>query len=1505
MQLQTDNDSLGGRVVIFGAGPIGRGVVAPLVRRNSLGMAFVCSTSEQAFAMNAAGQYTVREAGCPDSNAISEFRAFPSENSGLCDEASRLRFVFTAVRAKNLPSLAGPLAILIRARLAAGLSGPWNVICCENMPVDENPIYRLRQALEDWSNDANYVSFIKDRLGLVGAVIDATALTASSRKPGCLDVVVAGGFSEILIDATAIKGNLPDFLGLCPVQDLRVHRERKLFIHGLGHAALGYLCHAKGLHNIADGMRDVTIRAVVRAAMRESADALSLRYPNVLHHDSLTKYVEDLLNCFADSSLADTVERVGRDTFLKLGPEERILGAIRNAEVTTGRAEALRIVLCAALEYAREQGAIDETAPAGSILAEHHNGHSLIGLWSAYIARTNLEESFSSFVDRGCDLRVFPRVLVLDVDGTLTDKVEEPLRPEIAELIIKLRDAGVNIVILSGLSKRRFTELILPALKRAGGGDNVTVFGGCGAFGLRYDKVWTEQELHHVSFSALERDSIEIRLFTESEVQDLITLIREAIPGAVAELRDTHIVVRVESDARAKLSASALSAAVAASKLNGVLRERLLSARSGFTDAVRLNVRVSRGGLINVLLLTKGDGLYFALRDIEERYGGVCEGHHTLVLDDSINDEGGGLYSGNELVRVRVGQFSPIVLNVGPPASSHLSTVIDVGPPAGPVGTVSILRRLLGAFSRGNGLPVNDAATASEGLSGASSSRRHLAGQTLLLKAADHPDTTTYAKTVERVGPPGERFEDSVSVGVLRPVIIVSIKDLYPGAPASYLQEFYHLRHVYNGNATFLLAVQPPAAINHDYPSLFTTIQRARENLGSLFYDRPVLIVADAGRKTRNFPLTLRYGFQGLFPFSAGRSYLREVIARAGNLFLNTPTPSDYLVAVASDSVLDLHSVKPQPARLSIPLAPLPDTLTLSERVLALLDSTGRVSKVIAKPSGALELQLQQSFHLSALWTLPFATIWPKRAILHPLLETLESTLMNNGSSFINAPTDLYHGLVEGLYATADEWQSRRPPSMSADDWATIRAIALAAFGPHGTKISYPLLPPGGFRDEGHIRIARRRIEDLNPMPLSTVSVDPRVRVTGAFFATGARAVVKGRGLLRIGKGVHLTNVLIDMGDNGGLTIPDGWTLHDTYIHASCQFEGVNGFLSGVFRSTPPSHHILPAMGETFSGSQCTTIVLSRSGENLRVDIPLTACKDVLAALRVGTDRWNLQALQDQTDILAGAMGTDRLTAIIGRELASAPPVFPIEPNRVRIVSRVRYAQWVRQLASEIIARKESAGLFWVTLEGLQGAGKSYLAAVLRKELRSRGLAATIIEEDWSHFSRPIREQLRTTDPARFACHRETWHDWDRNRKIVRTLAHAEAGYVTLHGLYNRASGVCDLSKRFYGRTDGIIIYTGFYVSDPGLSGIPSDGPTKRLSVYVGISPENSLLVKRRRDRWRSSDEIAAFDSTIYRPAFTRYTRLFNPAINADYVILVDPRDRDAIEVVRPPEVRS
>jgi mannitol-1-phosphate 5-dehydrogenase len=112
---------------------------------------------------------------------------------------------------------------------------------------------------------------------------------------------------------------------------------------------------------IADAINRPEVLCITQNAMLESARALSARYSMPL--EDLFAHVQDLLCRFSNRALGDTCARVGADIGRKLGPGDRLIGAIKCCDeqgitpafISAGAAAALSCHL-------REQGLAPEAA---------------------------------------------------------------------------------------------------------------------------------------------------------------------------------------------------------------------------------------------------------------------------------------------------------------------------------------------------------------------------------------------------------------------------------------------------------------------------------------------------------------------------------------------------------------------------------------------------------------------------------------------------------------------------------------------------------------------------------------------------------------------------------------------------------------------------------------------------------------------------------------------------------------------------------------------------------------------------------------------------------------------------------------------------------------------------------------------------------------------------------------------------------------------------------------
>ncbi|HAJ95602.1 MAG TPA: hypothetical protein DCP02_05135 [Actinobacteria bacterium] len=143
--------------------------------------------------------------------------------------------------------------------------------------------------------------------------------------------IFAEPYNNLILDKKAFKNPIPDVKGLFPKDNMKAWVDRKLFIHNLGHAAISYLGY---LHNrkfiyLYEALAVKKLYDRTRETMMQAAEILMKEYPGEFTKKDLEDHIDDLLKRFTNEALGDTIYRIGRDLIRKLGPEDRLVGAIK------------------------------------------------------------------------------------------------------------------------------------------------------------------------------------------------------------------------------------------------------------------------------------------------------------------------------------------------------------------------------------------------------------------------------------------------------------------------------------------------------------------------------------------------------------------------------------------------------------------------------------------------------------------------------------------------------------------------------------------------------------------------------------------------------------------------------------------------------------------------------------------------------------------------------------------------------------------------------------------------------------------------------------------------------------------------------------------------------------------------------------------------------------------------------------------------------------------------
>jgi len=314
------------KIVVFGAGNIGRSFVGQLFARAGYRVVFVDVDKALVEALNREGRYRIEiRDRTPETIWVEGVSAMDGRDTdAVARELATADIAATAVGPSALPRIYPAIASGLLLRHKSG-APPLDIIICENLRnAAEAFAAGLRPLLPADFPLAQSVGLIETSIGKMVPIMPEEA-----RREDPL-LLYAEAYNTLILDAKAFKNPIPDVPGLDPKQNMAAYVDRKAFIHNCGHAAaayLGYLTEPRWVY-LWEAMADDRVQEGARRAMWESARSLIRRYPDEFDEANQRDHIEDLLSRFANQALGDTIYRVGRDLPRKLSREDRMIGAL-------------------------------------------------------------------------------------------------------------------------------------------------------------------------------------------------------------------------------------------------------------------------------------------------------------------------------------------------------------------------------------------------------------------------------------------------------------------------------------------------------------------------------------------------------------------------------------------------------------------------------------------------------------------------------------------------------------------------------------------------------------------------------------------------------------------------------------------------------------------------------------------------------------------------------------------------------------------------------------------------------------------------------------------------------------------------------------------------------------------------------------------------------------------------------------------------------------------------
>lgn len=316
------------KLVLFGAGKIGRSFIGQLFATSGFEVVFVDISEPVIKELNRLNEYkVVIKSSQPDEiiNVSNVRGILGHEVEKIARELSACDIAAISVGQKGLPQVINTLArgLILRQRKFG--RRPLDIILAENM---HNADKYVRDILYNCLS-RDYP--VEELVGLIETSIGKMVpIMPEEEQEKDLLLIYAEPYNTLIVDKRAFKNQIPDVKGLEPKENMKAWVDRKSHIHNFGHAAAAFAGFQTDptVQYLPDILKIHSVKTFTRSAMLQSAEVLMRKYPGEFTSYELADHIDDLLRRFENQALGDTVFRVGCDLNRKLHRDDRILGPL-------------------------------------------------------------------------------------------------------------------------------------------------------------------------------------------------------------------------------------------------------------------------------------------------------------------------------------------------------------------------------------------------------------------------------------------------------------------------------------------------------------------------------------------------------------------------------------------------------------------------------------------------------------------------------------------------------------------------------------------------------------------------------------------------------------------------------------------------------------------------------------------------------------------------------------------------------------------------------------------------------------------------------------------------------------------------------------------------------------------------------------------------------------------------------------------------------------------------
>lgn len=313
------------RIIVWGAGAIGRGFVGDIFSSSGYELIFVDQAKSLVDKLNGQGFFTVVKSLAENDISYEKIENFTalhtSQELDIQKSIIKADLIAVSTFPKDFEVVAKILQRLIINRISVKPNTPIDIILCTNL-VHAGPMFQ-KYLYKDL--DKAYQAYFSDNVGIVESLVIRIAPPAPQEEIDKDPLVVwTNGYFEFPVDKKAFKGPLPKVPNFRFVHDMRAEENRKIYTYNMSHAILGYYGYQLSYDLLVESLNDPFVQEDVLGALDEVSRALQIEYDfSKIEMDS---WVKNVIRNTNNSTVGDSVLRMAADPIRKLKKEDRLIG---------------------------------------------------------------------------------------------------------------------------------------------------------------------------------------------------------------------------------------------------------------------------------------------------------------------------------------------------------------------------------------------------------------------------------------------------------------------------------------------------------------------------------------------------------------------------------------------------------------------------------------------------------------------------------------------------------------------------------------------------------------------------------------------------------------------------------------------------------------------------------------------------------------------------------------------------------------------------------------------------------------------------------------------------------------------------------------------------------------------------------------------------------------------------------------------------------------------------